>query len=192
MQPTIQPEFVYFAPAHAPKKKRNYVKVILFFWLLAFLMSLTALASASAFAPAAASSNLSVVATPTVADTFYIAKVNELRATKNLQPVRLLAELNQSSTDKAADMVRGHYWSHYAPNGGPAFSDFIWKRVPPATFVGENLARCYVSRDAAFAALVASPTHYEIMVGNFNYMGVSEAFDGDINCTITAMHFARI
>jgi uncharacterized protein YkwD len=88
-------------------------------------------------------------------------------------------------------MAAKHYWAHEDPDG-TQFSDYIWKMVPPAQLVGENLARCYQSRDDAFAALVASPTHYAIMVGNFNYMGVSEAVDSQNGCTITAMHFARI
>lgn len=182
----------YYTALNAPvKKQRKYVRAILLAWFVAFLLSIVALTSASAFAPAAAS-NVSEAAIATDADTFYVTKVNTLRAEKGLKPVRLLVELNESSNDKVIDMVANNYWSHFAPNNGPSFSDIIWKRVPPAQLVGENLARCFATRDAAFTALVASKTHYEIMIGNFNYIGISEAFDSNTNCTVMAMHFAQI
>lgn len=184
------PEAVYFAPVRPAKKPRNYTRIILIGWFVALLISLGALSGYSVSAPAAATKNPPAVTTSSV-DAFYAVKVNELRAKNGLPPVRLLIELNQSSANKANNMAAKHYWSHEDPDG-TQFSDYIWKTVPPAQLVGENLARCYSSRDAAFAALVASPTHYAIMVGNFNYMGVSEATDTQNGCTITAMHFARI
>lgn len=190
MQPTLRPEYTYYASAHAPKKQRNYVKIVLVGWLFAFMTSLIILGGTTALAPAGASQ--AQASTPTQADIFYVQKVNELRAKKGLKPVRLLQELNQSSNNKVTDMVANHYWSHFAPNNGPTFSSIIWERVPVAEEVGENLARCYLARSSAFDALVASPTHYAIMVGNFNYMGVSEAYDANLGCTIMAMHFARI
>jgi uncharacterized protein YkwD len=184
------PEAIYFAPAHPAKKPRNYTRIIIIGWLAALLISLIALSGYSVSAPAAASKNTPPVTTSTV-DAFYAVKVNELRAKNGLAPVRLLIELNQSSTNKANNMASKHYWAHEDPDG-TQFSDYIWKTVPSAQIVGENLARCYMTRDAAFEALVNSPTHYAIMVGNFNYMGVSEAYDIDMGCTVTAMHFARI
>lgn len=192
MNPSPQtPEAIYFAPAHPAKKQRNYTRIILIGWFFAFMISLGALSGYSVSAPAASSKSSPAVVT-TNAETFYVLKVNELRAEKGLKPVRLLVELNDSSTEKANDMVAHHYWGHYAPDGGLSFSDIIWKHVPPAQIVGENLARCFPDRDSAFAALVASPAHYAIMTGDFNYMGVSESYDPTMTCTITAMHFARI
>jgi uncharacterized protein YkwD len=184
------PEAIYFAPNQPAKKPRNYTRIILIGWFAALLISIAALSGYSVSAPAAASKNTPAVTTSSV-DAFYAVKVNELRAKNGLPPVRLLIELNESSANKANNMAANHYWGHNDPDG-TQFSDYIWKKVPPAQIVGENLARCYMSRDAAFAALVASPTHYAIMVGNFNYMGVSEAYDTQQGCTITAMHFARI
>lgn len=184
------PEAIYFAPTQPVKKPRNYVRIIIIGWFIALLISLGALSGYSVSAPAAASKNTPPV-TVSAVDAFYAVKVNELRAKNGLPPVRLLIELNESSANKANNMATKHYWSHEDPDG-TQFSDYIWKKVPPAQLVGENLARCYATRDQAFDALVASPTHYAIMVGNFNYMGVSEAIDTENGCTITAMHFARI
>ena len=65
-------------------------------------------------------------------------------------------------------------------------------RTPPrADRVGENLARCFDSRQEAFDALVASPTHYAIMTGQFTNFGVSEVEDSASGCTYTTMHFAQ-
>jgi uncharacterized protein YkwD len=189
--PRLQvPEAIYYAPTQQVKKPRNYTRSIIIGWLVALLISLIALSGYNVSAPAAASKNTPPVTTSTV-DAFYAVKVNELRAKNGLAPVRLLIELNQSSANKANNMASKHYWAHEDPDG-TQFSDYIWKTVPSAQIVGENLARCYMTRDAAFEALVNSPTHYAIMVGNFNYMGVSEAYDIDMGCTVTAMHFARI
>ncbi len=184
------PEAIYFAPKRPKAPRSRLTRAILLAWFFAFIVSIVVLTAASVNAPAAASTAAPVV-NPSAADVFYLEKVNALRAQNGLAPVRLLLELNESSTDKATVMATNHYWGHYDPDG-KAFSDYIWKRVPPATLVGENLARCYPTRDQAYAALDASPTHHEIMVGNFNFMGVSEAYDSSMGCTITVMHFARI
>ena len=41
---------------------------------------------------------------------FLSRKVNALRAQNGLSPVRLVAELNESSTDKATVMATNHHW----------------------------------------------------------------------------------
>lgn len=184
------PEAIYYAPERSRVKRNKLTSAILLAWFMAFIVSIIVLTAASVTAPAAASTQVPITS-PTAANTFYLEKVNALRAQNGLAPVRLLIELNESSNDKASVMAANHYWGHYDPDG-KAFSDYIWKRVPPATLVGENLARCYPTRNQAYAALDASPTHHEIMVGNFNFMGVSEAYDSSLGCTITVMHFARI
>lgn len=159
-----------------------------FAWAVLFAVSIFAFGGFNAQAPAAPSPN-TVAATSTQA--YYTQRVNELRASKNLPPVRLLVELNDSAQTKADHMAANHYWSHTTPTG-VSFADFIFKEVPNAALVGENLARCFAANDKAFAALVDSPTHYAIMVGNFNYIGIAQSYDASIGCTVTAMHFARI
>lgn len=156
-------------------------------WLF-FVASLFAFGGFSAKAPAALSTN-AVAATQEQA--FFVTKVNELRASKGLPPVRLLIELNASAKTKSDHMATNHYWAHDTPTG-VSFADFIFAQVPNAELVGENLARCFTDDSKAFDALVASPTHYKIMVGNFNYIGIGESYDSSNGCEITAMHFARI
>jgi len=122
-------------------------------------------------------------------ENYYLRAVNDLRYKNNLAPLTLDIRLNESASAKAIDMINNQYFSHWAPNG-KSFSDFIWHDSPRAITVGENLAKCFKSREDAFAALVNSPTHYAIMVGNFTNFGVAEKYDSHTNCTQTVMHFS--
>lgn len=124
------------------------------------------------------------------ADIFYIQQINQLRSSLGKKPLEYSALLEKSASLKARDMVSNNYWSHYSPNG-ESFSDFIWRQSPNSQKVGENLARCFVTRDSAFKALVASPTHYEIMVGDFTNVGVSELTNVTDGCVYSVFHFAK-
>lgn len=126
----------------------------------------------------------------TSAESYYLQAVNNLRASKSLAALKLDNRLSTSAAKKTNDMIAQNYWGHYAPNSGPSFSDYIWAQSPNATKVGENLARCYPTRDAAFDALVKSPTHYAIMVGEFTNFGISEATNPSNNCVYATMHFS--
>ena len=126
----------------------------------------------------------------TDAASYYLQAINNLRATKNLPPLVYDERLATSANRKTNDMIDQDYWAHYAPNSGPSFSDYIWQQSPTALRVGENLARCYPSRDAAFDALVKSPTHYAIMVGNFTNFGIDEATNPKNNCVYATLHFS--
>jgi len=144
----------------------------------------------SPVAGAAATQNQAALITRTEAETYYLNAVNELRASRGLAPLIVDSRLTASATQKGTDMVSQSYWGHYAPNG-TAFSDYIWQTSPKADRVGENLARCFTTRQAAFEALVASPTHYAIMTGKFTNFGVAEVEDTQSGCTYTTMHFAE-
>ena len=124
------------------------------------------------------------------ADIFYIQQINQLRSSLGKKPLEYSAVLEQSASLKARDMVSNNYWGHYGPNG-ESFSDFIWRQSPDSQKVGENLARCFVTRDSAFKALVASPTHYDIMVGDFTNVGVSELNNVTDGCVYAVFHFAK-
>lgn len=122
-------------------------------------------------------------------ENFYLAAVNQLRFENNLPQLTIDSRLSSSATDKAYDMTKSNYFGHWAPNG-KSFSDFIWHNSPQANSVGENLARCFKNRQDAFTALVASPTHFAIMVGQYTNFGVAEVYDADAGCTNTVMHFS--
>lgn len=123
------------------------------------------------------------------AETYYLSAVNQLRSDRGQSPLIIDARLTISAAQKTSDMMSQAYWGHYAPNGR-SFSDYIWGVSPKADKVGENLARCFTTRQSAFEALVASPTHYAIMTGQFTNFGVSEMFDAPSGCMLTTMHFS--
>jgi uncharacterized protein YkwD len=124
------------------------------------------------------------------ADIYYIQQMNQLRSTIGKGPLEYSSLLEKSASLKARDMVSNNYWGHYSPNG-ESFSDFIWRQSPDSQKVGENLARCFVTRESAFKALVASPTHYDIMVGDFTNVGVSELTNVNDGCVYAVFHFAK-
>lgn len=157
---------------------------------IATLMSppLTLLAK-SPVASASVDQNKSAVVARTDEEVYYLNAVNNLRAGRGLAPMVIDSRLTSSARNKGNDMVLQHYWDHYAPSG-IAFSDYIWNLSPRANHVGENLARCFDTRSAAFDALVASPTHYAVMVGSFTNFGVSEVTEPISGCTYTTMHFS--
>ncbi|MEI6237363.1 MAG: CAP domain-containing protein [Candidatus Saccharibacteria bacterium] len=132
----------------------------------------------------------STTVTRTSAENYYLKAINDLRISKELPVLVIDSRLSSSANQKGIDMSNSNYWGHYAPMG-KSFADFIWQVSPNAETVGENLAKCYSSQQSAFEALIASPTHYAIMVGNFTNFGVSEVVDKNSGCINTIMHFAQ-
>ena len=170
---------------------RRYVHIPTLKWLLAALLFGVVLVSPYTNQLLAGASNAAAPATivRSESELFYLDKVNSLRAERGLEPLVIDSRLSLSASQKTADMVGQGYWGHYAPSGA-SFSDYIWRDSPKAVRVGENLAKCFDTRAAAFDALVASPTHYAVMVGQFTNFGVSEQPDPTSGCTYTTMHFA--
>jgi uncharacterized protein YkwD len=123
-------------------------------------------------------------------ETYYLNAINSLRVNLQLKALTIDNRLNTSAYQKGLDMSQKNYFSHWAPDG-KSFSDFIWQDSPKANAVAENLAHCYTSRQLAFDALVASPTHYAIMVGQYDNMGVSEVLNKKSGCIETVFHFSR-
>jgi len=136
-------------------------------------------------------SALNTLITRSDAEVFYLNAVNNLRLSHGLKPLLIDSRLNSSAYEKATDMVVKGYWGHFAPAGGLSFADFIWQKSPGAETVGENLAKCFDSREDAFKALVASPEHYAVMTSDFNDFGIAEKTDSNSGCVHTVMHFAK-
>jgi hypothetical protein len=72
-----------------------------------------------------------------------------------LQPNDLLM---QAANNKARDMLRLGYWSHYTLSNTPPWY-FLDQVHYPYTFAGENLARDYTTSEQVVNAWLASPTH---------------------------------
>lgn len=170
---------------------RQFIHIGLFKWSLALLLfwAVILLPTPSRMLAGTTSASAPGIVVRSDTETFYLAKVNQLRAEKGLAPLLIDSRLSLSASQKTNDMITQHYWNHYAPDG-TAFSDYIWRDSPKAERVGENLAKCFTTQQAAFEALVASPTHYAIMVGQFTNFGVFEETDPTSGCVYTTMHFS--
>jgi uncharacterized protein YkwD len=139
--------------------------------------------------PRTVASSQSVYAPKTVVMQQFVLKTNELRRQYDLPELVPDAALETSAEAKLRDMSTQKYWGHYSP-GGTSFSSFIWSQKDDAITVGENLARCFDSYDAAFAGLVASPTHFKVLTGDFSNIGVaSEITPG--GCESIVMHVSN-
>lgn len=172
---------------------RRYIHTGLFRWLVAFVLfgAVIILPSPSRLLAGTSKASAPGIIAHSSAETFYLAKVNQLRASRGLAPLVIDSRLTASAAKKGNDMVAQKYWGHFAPNGGASYADYIWQNSPGAYRVGENLARCFTTQQAAFDALVASPTHYAIMTGQFTNFGVAEVTDTVSGCTYTTMHFSQ-
>lgn len=122
-------------------------------------------------------------------ENYYLNAINKLRATKKLPLLVIDNRLSVSAYKKGEDMVNKNYWSHYSPSG-ISFADFIWSGSPKAETVGENLAKCFDSKQSVFDALAASPAHYAIMTGRYTNFGVSEVKNINDGCIYTVMHLS--
>jgi uncharacterized protein YkwD len=118
-----------------------------------------------------------------------VAETNELRRQNGLKPLQPDASLEKSAYAKLSDMRSATYWGHYAPDG-TSFSAFIWQENDAATSVGENLARCYATYDAAFTGLVNSPKHFAVLTGDFTYIGVASEITAN-GCESIVMHVSN-
>lgn len=164
---------------------RYPLAVIIFLFMFGVMSTQAASPAASAVVYSGAKAQ-----TINSADIFYIEKINNLRASAGKTYLFYSPTLEKSAALKAQDMINNNYWGHFSPYGS-SFSDFIWRQSPFSEKVGENLAKCYESRNDAFKALVNSPSHYEIMIGDFTHIGISERLNLNDGCTYTVLHFAK-
>ncbi len=175
-------------------KRRLFNAVVYLRFPLAIIIALFVFSvmSTQAASPAASAVVYNEAKAQTInsADVFYIEKINNLRASVGEPYLFYKPALERSAAYKAQDMINNNYWGHFSPYGS-SFSDFIWRETPFSEKVGENLAKCYDSRNDAFKALVNSPTHYEIMVGDFTHVGISERINLSDGCIYTVLHFAK-
>lgn len=111
---------------------------------------------------------------------------NDLRQQYGLPELIASNNLKTSAQNKLEDMRKSGYWGHYNPNG-TSFSRFIWDQNTKAATVGENLARCFDDYAAAFDGLVASPTHFAVLTGDFTYIGVASEVTAN-GCESIVMH----
>lgn len=114
-----------------------------------------------------------------------LEKINEIRSEAGLSSLVEDRRLSLSAEAKAKDLVNRSYWSHDTPDG-QSFSQLVYEYSPDVSAVGENLAKCY---DDPVPAWVASPSHYENMMGDWKYWGGGSATDD--TCNYIVNHFSR-
>ena len=114
---------------------------------------------------------------------------NSIRAEHNLPPMVASYSLEKSAKVKVNDMIEKQYFSHYDPSGD-SFSKIVWDQKPDAQMVGENIAKCFTSPEAAFDGFVKSPAHFGILVGDFTSIGVASQTRSD-GCELIVLHVSR-
>lgn len=143
-----------------------------------------------ATATAASSPTLASINDISQEDKFYLTQINQLRIRNNRHVIYYDYQLKLSADTKIRSMINNNYFAHKSPDN-TEFAYFIWKQKPDALYVGENLARCYIDREAAYNALINSPTHLNVMLDKkFKYFGISEETNINNHCVYTVMHFS--
>jgi uncharacterized protein YkwD len=98
--------------------------------------------------------------------------VNLRRAGVHVEPLAIDPQLTAIATERAADLVRRHYFAHVSPDGTTAIDDLRSRDVDFA-YAGENLANAETV-GAAEAGLWASPDHREnIVESHYRRIGIA-------------------
>lgn len=101
----------------------------------------------------------------------FVAKINELRASKGLQPLLVDGELTQIGRNWAAQMAQAGEISHNPNLRYEVTSD--WQRLGENVGVGPTV-------DSLFKAFVDSPGHYANLVhASYNRVGVGVVLVGE-------------
>lgn len=87
-----------------------------------------------------------------------LEKTNNERAKEKLPTLKTNDRLAKAAFLKANDMIKRQYWAHVAPDGT---TPWLWLSKAGYEYgaAGENLAKNFVTADAAMAAWMASPEH---------------------------------
>jgi uncharacterized protein YkwD len=109
--------------------------------------------------------------------------INALRVQNGLPALAPDPALLSLARERSADMAARNYFSHTTPEGLTVF-DLMEQRGVAYGWAGENLARNNYpeaeTEQVAFDSLVASPPHFQNMLGaHYMRMGVGVAVDGD-------------
>ena len=87
-----------------------------------------------------------------------ISLVNQERIAKNLEPLKINAQLMKAALDKAQDMIKNNYFAHTSPKG---IDPWFWfeKNKYNYQIAGENLAMDFKEAEAQEKAWMKSETH---------------------------------
>lgn len=102
--------------------------------------------------------------------------VNDYRLNKGLPLLQNSPELEKVSKKKSDDMCDRNYFAHNYQ--GASWTRFLKEAGVSYLSAGENLAKGYETPQEASQALLASPKHYENIVGDYTHLGVYTASCG--------------
>ena len=116
----------------------------------------------------------------------YLYLINQERSDRGLDELKLNDKLNTSAQLKANDMKEFDYWAHDNPNGIEPwhFFEIAGYEYEKA---GEVLAKNYDTPAATVAAWIASPAHYDVLMGDYTEVGFGQVTYDDT--TVTVGHF---
>lgn len=106
-----------------------------------------------------------------------IQLVNQERVRNGLNELRPDRQLSQVARLKAADMLENNYFSHESPTYGSS-SDMIDDFGIQYQDTAENIARGQQTPHQVFREWMSSPSHREIIYGDFSHIGVGYVEDG--------------
>jgi len=115
-----------------------------------------------------------------------IEMTNQKRLESGLTPLTLNSQLNEVAQRKAGDMFAFNYWAHNSPSGRDPWS-FFREAGYNYLYAGENLARDFMTSDAAVEAWMNSPNHREnILNGKYKEIGLA-VVDGTLEGVETTL-----
>ena len=116
----------------------------------------------------------------------YLYLINQERADRGLDELRLNDKLNTSAQLKANDMKEFDYWAHINPNGTEPWHFFELAGYEYEK-AGENLSRCFDTPEQTVKSWMNSPTHKENILGDYSETGLGSYYKGD--CLVVVNHF---
>ena len=116
----------------------------------------------------------------------YLYILNQERADMGLGELTLNDKLNTSAQLKANDMQEFDYWAHVNPNGTEPWHFFELAGYEYEV-AGEVLARNFDTPAETIAAWIASPTHHDVLMGDYTEVGLGQVSYG--GTTVIVGHF---
>lgn len=103
--------------------------------------------------------------------------VNEKRVENGLKPLTVNKQLVKSSVYKAREMIDLNYFAHKSPDGSEPWDFFKSAGYTNWSFIGENLAKGYLTSDEVVTGWMNSQEHKDIMLEKtITEMGVAVEF----------------
>jgi len=102
-----------------------------------------------------------------------VEEANKERIDRDIQPLKYSKKLERAAEEKAQDMFKKQYWSHFGPQQETPWR-FITETGYQYTFAGENLARGFSDSPDIHEAWMNSQSHREnILDASYDEVGIA-------------------